>query len=426
VNQINTHVFLHSLAPSALKLSAKNRVDDVALFQSQLNQYAERALLLAESKDYMILNHYPDKDYLDYLIDMDIGTRKILIPKNQGLSLSENVLGDEQLLKRLKTLGTQIVLHPYISTEIEEKIAKVIDATVNGSPPDLTAKVNSKIYIPTLLQALALPIPEYEIANTVTVINTAKKFINQYDKIIVIGNHTYGGIAVWAITNEKTFNTFKLDISQSPPDEKFLVEKMYNVVCSPNIQFQIYPDAIETLGITEQILDDKLDYHGNKYPLSTKQLDKIRQDSFRICEKLSNEGYRGLLGIDFIETIDGKIFAVDINGRANTSSFGLKVIRKLFPDSYFKKNFKILSHINIEKKATFVELIDILGKENVFDKQVGRGIFPYNTGFLQWGKFSAIVIANTWEEVNQLLACIAVKKPSRLSVPLLRCQNLEG
>jgi len=406
MNQININIFLHSLAPSALKLTAKNRVDDVALFQLQLNQSAERALLLAESKDYIILNHYPDKDYLDYLTDMDIGTRKILIPTNQGLSLSENVLGDEQLLKLLKTLGTQIVLHPYISTETEEKIAKVIGATVNGSPSDLTAKVNSKIYIPTLLQALALPIPEYEIANTVTVINTAKKFINQYDKIIVIGNHSYGGLAIWAITNEKTFNTFKFDISQIPLDEQFLVEKMYDVVCSPNIQFQIYPDAIETLGITDQILDDKLTYHGNQYPLSTKQLDKIRQDSFRICEKLQLEGYRGLLGIDFIETIEEKIFAVDINGRANSSTFGLKVIRKLFPDSYAKKHFKILSHISIDKKANFVELIDLLGKENIFDKQTGRGIFPYNTGFLQWGKFSAIVIANTWEEVNQFLACI--------------------
>jgi hypothetical protein len=404
VNQTHTNIFLHSLAPSALKLSAKNRVDDVALYQSQLNQSSERALLLAENRDYIILNHYPDRDYLDYLIDMDIGTRKILIPKNKGLSLSENVLGDEQLLKRLKTLGTKIVLHPYISTETEAKIAKVIGATVNGSPPDLTAKVNSKIYIPTLLQALALPIPEYEIANAARVINTAEKFINQYDKIIVIGNHTYGGLAVWAITNEKTFNTFKLDISQSPPDEKFLVEKMYNVVCSPNIQFQIYPDAIQILGITEQILDDKLVYHGNQYPLLTKQLDKIRQDSFRICEKLQLEGYRGLLGIDFIETIEGKIFAVDINGRANSSTFGLEVIRKLFPDSYAnKKHFKILSHISIEKKANFVELTNIIGKENIFYKQTGRGIFPYNTGFLQWGKFSAIVIANTWEEINQLL-----------------------
>ena len=406
MNKTPINVFLHSLAPSSLKLTAKNRVDDVVLYQSQLNQYSERALLLAESRDYIILNHYPNKDYLDYLRNMDIGTRKILIPTNQGLSLSENVLGDEQLLKLLQTLGTQIVLHPYISTEIEAKIAKVVGATVNGSPPDLTAKINSKVYIPVLLQALALPIPAHEIANTTTVINTAKKFINQYDNIIISGNHTYGGLAVWAITNEETFNTFKLKISQSLPEEQFIVAKMYDVVCSPNIQFQIYSDAIEILGMTEQTLDDKLTYQGNQYPLSTKCLDHIKQNALHIGKKLQHKGYRGLLGIDFIETVEGKIFAVDLNGRANTSTFGLKVIRKLFPETYLKKHFKILSHISIGKKVTFIELIDMLGKENIFNKQVGRGILPYNTGFLQWGKCSAIVIANTWKEMNQLLACI--------------------
>ncbi len=397
------NVFMHSLEPSALKLSGKNNTKNVELFQTQLNKYAERALFLAESDDYIILNHYPDKDYLDYLTNMDIGTRKILNPTNQDKSLSENVLKDKPLLKFLQTLGTEIILHPYISLKYEAEIAKIIGATLNGSPPELTKKVNSKIYIPPLLQKLALPIPEYEIANSFTVINTAKKLRKKYEKIIVIGNNTYGGLAVWLIINEETFNAFKDDVNLNNLKEQFLVEKMYDVLCSPNVQYQIYPNSIETLGITEQILDDKLKYHGNTSALSTKQLDKIRRDSYRICEKLQSEGFRGILGIDFIETIEGKIFVVDINGRANTSSFGLRVIRKLFPDSFPKKHFKILSNINIGKKATFAELIDIIGKKNIFDKQKGQGILPYNTGFLQWGKFSAIVIANTQQEIKSMM-----------------------
>lgn len=174
---------------------------------------------------------------------------------------------------------------------------------------------------------------------------------------------------------------------------------MYDVISSPNIQYQIAPNAIQALGITEQLLDDKLEYHGNCYPLSTTiQLEKIQQDSYCICEQLQSQGYRGILGMDFIETREGKLYIVDINGRANASSFGLNVIRKLFPDSYQTKYFSILTHINIGKNVTFAELIDKLGKKTLFDKQKGQGILPYNTGCLQWGIFSAIVIANTQQE----------------------------
>jgi len=72
----------------------------------------------------------------------------------------------------------------------------------------------------------------------------------------------------------------------------------------------------------------------------------------------------------------------------------------LFPD--FSPHVKILTHLNVGKKVTFTELTEILGRENLFNRQTGQGILPYNTGFLQWGKFSAIVIADTQQEANRL------------------------
>jgi len=399
------NVFIHTLHLSALKLTASSHISDIELFKSQLNEYPERALLLVDSDDYIILNHYPDQDYLDYLMDIGIGTRNILIPATQGESLSDNVLKDEQLLTFLRKLGeteNQVVLHPYMSTPAEAEIASKINATVNGPPPELAMKINSKIYLPSLLHELALPIPEYKIANSVTVIETAKQLIDKYQKIIILGEHSYGGLAVWPITNKEALNAFKQKVSKCKTTERFLVEKMYEVLCSQNIQYLMSSDSIQELGMTDQILDDKLEHHGNTYPSSATQLDKIKSYSHRIGEKLQSQGYKGLLGIDLIETLDGNVFVVDINGRANASSFGLNVIGKLFPDSYQQKHFKILTHINVGKKVTFAELKEILGKETLFDKQTGQGFIPYNTGFLQWGKLSAIVIANTQREANRL------------------------
>ena len=399
------NVFIHTLHLGALKLTAGSHISDLERFKSQLNEYPERAFLLAGSDDYIILNHYPDKDYLDYLMAIGIGTQNILMPTIAGESLADRVFKDEQLLEFLRNLGTgknQVVLHPYISTLVETKIAKSINAIVNGSPPDLTTLINNKIYLPTFLEELALPIPEYEIANSVTVVNTAKNFISKYaNKIIILGEHTYGGMAVWKITDEQSFNRFKLDVSKCQATERFLVEKMYDVLHSPNIQYNIGHNYIHELGITEQILDDKLRHHCNTTPSSTIQLEKIRNHSHCISEKLQSQGYRGLVGIDFIDTNEGNIFAVDINGRANASSFGLNVIRKLFPDSYQQKYFKILTNVSVGKRTTFLELKNIFGTDNLFTKQSKQGILPYNVGLLQWGKFSAVIIANTFSDANR-------------------------
>ncbi len=391
----HTNVFMHTLHQCVLKLTAGNQTSDLA----QLNEYPERALLLVESDDYIVLNHYPDQNYLNYLMDMGLGTQNLLIPTVQGESLSDNVLKDEQLLKCLQTLDN-VVLHPYISTQVEAQIALKINATVNGSPPDLTQKVNNKCYLPALLQKLALPVLKHEIANSVTVIETAKAYCSKYKKIIIIGEQSYGGLAIWPIADEKALNAFQLELSKCDTNDLFLVEKLYDVLCSLNIQYHIGLNAIQELGITEQILDEKLKYHGNAYPLSICQLEKIRDYSRMIAKELQSQGYKGLLGIDLIETIDGDVFVVDLNGRANASSFGLNAIRKLFPDS--QKYFRILTHLLSGKKTTFAELKNILGKENLFNRQSGQGILPYNIGFLQWEKFSAIVIANTQQELKKL------------------------
>jgi len=403
VSTQNLNIFIHTVHRSELKLTAGSHINNQELFKAQLNEYPERALLLSTSSDYIVLNHYPDESYLDYLVSLGIGTHNILLPTVTGESLSERLLNDKQLLNLLRNLGksaNELTIQPYISTQAERQIAELINASVNGSPPELTSQVNNKIYLPALLQELSLPCIEYEIVDTTTVMSTAQKLMSKYTKIIIIGEHTYGGIAVWKLTDNQTLSHFKRVISQCQSSERFLVGKMYEVSSSPNIQYNISLDCIQKLGITEQILDANLKHQGN-VSLSTRRIAKLNQYSQLISAKLQGKGYRGLVGIDFIETVDGNIFAVDINGRANASSFGLNAIHKLFPDTNQQKHFKILPRLDLGKKLTFPELRNLLGKNNLFTKQNEQGILPYNTGFLKWGKLSAIIVADTLEDINK-------------------------
>jgi hypothetical protein len=400
--QKSINVFIHTLHHKALKLSVINPFNqDIEKFKLQLNEYPERALLLLEPNDYIILNHLPEKTYLDYLTHMGLGTQNLLIPSHYGESLSEKVLQDQSLLAFLQQLGkqgNQVVLHPYISTALENQIAQKIKATLNGPPPELAKKINSKLYLHHLLHQLRLPVPACEIVNSTQLIETAKQFMAQYEQIIIIGNHTYAGLAVWPIRNQAELNAVTSRLSQSNTETLFLVEKKYEVLSSPNIQYLITDGTIEILGVTDQILDQDMKHHGNKYPSSASQLETLLHNSSCLSQALQAQGYRGLLGFDFIETIEGQIFAVDINGRVNASSFGLSVLRKCFPNSYPEKHLSIINHINIGQPTTFTQLREILGS-NLFDQR--QGILPYNTGFLQWGILSAIIIANTQKEIQK-------------------------
>jgi hypothetical protein len=386
---IPANLFIHTIHLSALKLTAGNKIDEQ--FKLKLQHYPERALLLTEEKDFIILNNYPDTDYLNYLRNIGIGTRNILIPSVTGDCLSDRILKDQQLLNYLKNKNP-LILHSYISTSAEAKIAKLINANFNGAPSNLTNKINNKLHLLSILPKLSLPTLQYQTANSATVITTAKQMIKKYQQIVISGVQSYGGIAVWLINNSNDLIKFEKQIKECDNQEQFLITKKYQISNSPNIQYQIHSNQIEEIGITDQILDEKLRYKGNIYPSKIKQLDKIRQDSYILCQELQAAGYKGILGIDFIETIDEELFIVDINARINASSFGLQVLKKLFPNSYQHKYLKIMPNVNIGQTMTFKELTEKIGP--LFNKETGQGVIPYNVGGLKWGEYSGIFIGD--------------------------------
>ncbi len=392
------HLFLHSIHPDFLQLT-RNHIQNEAIFSSQVAEYPERALLLANKDDWVILNHRPNQDFLNYLADLNLGTKNILIPNSSATNLTEKVLMDQTLLDFLKTLEI-IKLHPYFNTPLEVKLAQIIQVEIEAPSTNLSQRINHKTFLPAFLNNLNIPIPNYEIADSNHVIEIANKWLQQHQKIIIRGDDSYGGLAAWAIQDHNSFEHFKVELKTNH-NQLFLIEKLYKTTCSPNIQYHIHTNHLQEIGITDQMIDSQLTYHGNIYPSLTRQFEKINHYSQRICQNLQKQAYKGLIGIDFIETTDKQLFVVDINGRPNTSSFGLNVIRKIFPSSYDKKHVKILTH-HFESSLNFTELIQLLGK-HLFNDETKQGILPYNTGFLPWGKLNAIVIADSPTTLQQLL-----------------------
>ncbi len=392
-------LFIHTIAIENVKTVFQYSVDDISLFLKQLDEYPQRALLMASENDYILLNSYPEQSYLDYLKTIGLGTELLLVPKGSSGSLSKKLMNDLYILNKLKK--EQIEIHPYISTASNWDIAEEINSTVFGSTDELTKKANSKIFLREILQTLSITSTQCEITDTNSVIQKALALIEKFDRIIIRGDNSCGGSAIWKIADRHEIEILEKVLENRQDNTHYLIEEMYPVSSSPNVQYEISDKSLNRLLITDQLLDADLNHFGNRYPYETDQKEIIIEYSDKISLHLQKLGYRGFLGIDFIITDKNQVFPIEINARANTSSYAIKAMEKLFPKKYRDKFFLIKNGVSVDKKIDFDELKNILGRKNIFYKD--QGILPYNTGCLKWGKFDALIIGNSHQQTERIL-----------------------
>lgn len=148
--------------------------------------------------------------------------------------------------------------------------------------------------------------------------------------------------------------------------EKSLIEnKLYSVskYIENNTPFNVHcligKNQIEILPPSQQELEiiDKIEYIGSTYNISldNNSLKKLRNYCTIICEKLKDMGYKGVLGIDFIET-DNEFYFMEINPRFQGSTQKVDKILKdnnlpsIFEYNYnFFKGLSMPTTINIKK-----------------------------------------------------------------------------
>ena len=86
---------------------------------------------------------------------------------------------------------------------------------------------------------------------------------------------------------------------------------------SPNVNAVVLgKDHTEVICISDQVLRGNV-YLGNIYPLKeNKRIKDIITDTTKVIgDHISTLGFRGLFGLDFIVTPEGKVFTVDLNPR---------------------------------------------------------------------------------------------------------------
>jgi len=144
--------------------------------------------------------------------------------------------------------------------------------------------------------------------------------------VIVRADVSIGGFGVWRVRVGEDTGALKRGLARSERDRLFIIQPLAGVADSPNAQYDLAPGRDPVLiGLTDQRFDDDFAFGGNTFPSAAAGDTRVLEQGQRIARVLRDEGYIGLVGIDFIRTDRGDVYAIEINPRVNTSTFALRL-----------------------------------------------------------------------------------------------------
>jgi hypothetical protein len=423
-----TQIFVHSVTS----------LDNIGEIAPTAPVYPERALLFARSDDIVCLSKSVDKRYLGFLNGFGIGLREenIIVARENGgqndlMSLSDLLINDTGAILAIGQLVKQdkeIRLNPFIATPKEFELARTLETALGKKvhlrgDPKIVDYANRKHNVRLKAIELGVPVSEGEIVELkvekdgkpidVTPIRTAiHKYIHKTGRVIIRGSYGASGSSLFVVEN----NTLSIeqalsDIAHRTSNRIYLVEVMLEVSFSPNILMHIEPgnSNIFCISVTDQILSDNLMHDGNVYPSRARTLKEMLTSARKMSAWLQGEGYVGLIGFDFAEHQNQKTgryehFLAEINPRVNAAVYPKSMMEYLNQKQLEKGWPTIEAFLSAKIKTTassFAELKESYGHLFLKPKD-GRGLVPYNIGWLAHGKFNLAVFGKSRSQVEEM------------------------
>jgi hypothetical protein len=418
-----TQIFIHNLT----------HIVDSPRYRALLpgiEKYPERALLLARPGDLVCVLKKVEDAYLDFLSDLGLGPNRenVVVAGRQQEELKDvfaAFLANPGVISEMRDLmneRTAFHLQTFISSQEDFKMAALFEEALNKPVTSLRSnlsvveRANHKHYARTKAVELEVPVPPGEIVEMGPEFDlrgleaAIRRQINTTGKVIVKGSYGFSGSSITVVENDSgSIRNALSAISNGRDNDIFVVEAFFNVRVSPNFLMYIDAEYVTCVAITDQLLDANLGHEGNSYPSRAKTLPEMHDSAQKISRWLQEDGYRGFCGFDFGEYVDEETggydhFLSDINPRINASAYPKALMERLNREELDpgRPPIDVFLSANMKTNAkTFSELSRQCGPM-FFSPRKGKGIVPYNTGCLEYGKFTAAILGKSWEEVLQI------------------------
>lgn len=411
---------------SKLSAGVVDRNEDIAV-----NRIEELNLLICKEQDVLILRKQPDGKYLQTLQALGFSVPIILCPKEPDplTPISELVLKDEELLNELSAIASEkedVFFFPYAVTCLEEEIAHKTGLRLMGSPAEINAKVNDKIFNREIAEALDFEVCNGRVCSSIDEVREEYNKLTEqapyFNKVIIKEPRGASGKGLYIIESKEKLEASLRVIarfSKGKPECKWLVEGWYDKKADVNYQIYISPmGEVEVFSIKQQLLKETI-YIGSKMPadLDDGVLNSFKVYGEKIGKYLFDIGYVGVAGVDSIITTQNVIIPIiEINGRCTLSTYISFVNRILGDKKMLTRYFRLMP----SEPINYTDLCERLDLNNILIKPDKKeGVFVYTAGSLPefvlegvgtcFGRVFSLIIADDWVKVeyyNNLLESV--------------------
>ena len=427
-----TQVFVHSL-------TSLSNWKQVAAVLPGYDKYDQRALVFARAHDLVCVEIEVDPQYLAYLSQLELGPASgNVIVGSEGLPPSsdaiflDKMISNHEVLLKIKDLvdpSNLIVLNPFMGSQKQFELASKLE-TIAGKQvhvytglPAIVGFAEAKHNVRKKATQLDIPVCEGEVVEIEVgeggrpldpgLIGVAiDRRLHRTGRVIIRGSHGSSGSSTIIVENNADSIQMALNIiAESTDNRLYLVEVMLDVIVSTNVLLHVEPKggSILCVGVTDQRLSDKLVHEGNLYPSKATTVTEMLGSARKIAKWLQDEGYRGLVGLDFgeylnPETGERQHFFSEINPRMNAAAYPKAMMEYLNEKQKKRGGPYVESFLSANMKTgarSFADLQTWYGSL-FYNPQTGKGLVPYNTGCLEDGKFSAAIFGKSRNEVIRM------------------------
>lgn len=363
-----------------------------------VNSSEEMMLLLARKQDIVIMRKKTQNAYMELLEKLGIVSPMILIPKGEDSyrCISEIVLEDDDLLKRLKIFGEKnnVVFFPYGVSSLEERIAEVCNLKLIGESEEKSRKINNKIYAREIAEELGFKTSEGYTCSTIEeMVIVYNKLKEKYNRIIVKTPCNASGKGMWIVDDNNRLKVVSKIISRymrSNEDASWLVEGWLEKEMDINIQIYVSEDGrVEVFSIKEQITEDTV-YIGSVFQ------PRMTQEQYILCYEwakkigryLFEHSFWGIFGVDGLITKSGQIVPIiEINGRCTLSTY-VSFLANQFGKKYF---FSFYKRAFSQKTVDYEILSNTLNNKGLSADRNKSGLFLYTPATLDSRNYEKMI-----------------------------------
>lgn len=183
-----------------------------------------------------------------------------------------------------------------------------------GPSPEVSTFYDNKAQHYELFEELNLP------RNKARIYENKDELLKEHNIFpgYITASYTSGGNESGLIYSKEMLNNFVSRLRPVNTRDRFLVASVFeHIATMPNVNAIVTgKDQTSVLVITDQIMRGAR-YLGNIYPssISPEHTQQIKEITIKIGNYLSQKGYRGVFGCDFLINTKGKLVIVDLNPR---------------------------------------------------------------------------------------------------------------